>query len=213
MSQKLKIAVITEWHPIDVIAFQKLFESFPEFDSYIQSLELFVADEKNRDVYDAVVYYNLSMPLLQEDSSTYRYFTEKMGKTRQGIILLHHAILCYNGWDFWSELSGIDNRKFTYHWDQTVDYHIEKPEHPIAMGMKDWQMMDETYMLEEASRPGSDVFITANHPRSIRNIAWTRQYLESRVLCYASGHDLSAYQNENFRQVLRNGILWCANQL
>jgi len=212
MNPKLKIAVITEWHPIDVIAFQKLFESFPEFECYIQSLELFIADEKNRDCYDAVVYYNLSMPLLQEDSKTYKYFTQKMGRTKQGIFLLHHAILCYDGWDFWSELTGIENRKFTYHWDQTVDYHIEKPDHPIVKGLKDWQMVDETYMLEEAACPGSEVLITADHPLSIRDIAWTRQYLDSRILCYASGHDESAYHNESFREVLRNGILWCANQ-
>ena len=213
MHPKLKVAVITEWHPIDVIAFQKLFEGFPEFECYIQSLELFVTDEKNRGLYDAVVYYNLSMPLLSEDSKTYQYFTREMGTASQGIFLLHHAILCYNGWELWSELSGVNNRKFTYHQNQTVDFRVEKPDHPIMAGLRDWRMTDETYRLEEVSRPGSDVFITADHPMSIRNIAWTRQYRNSRVVCYASGHDDAAYQDPSFRAVLRNGILWSAKRL
>ncbi|MCL2867215.1 MAG: ThuA domain-containing protein [Clostridia bacterium] len=211
MEKKLKVAVITEWHPIDVIAFQKMFERFDEFECYIQSLELFVADDKNRDVYDAVVYYNLSMPLLEEDSKTYRYFTEEMGGG-QGIILLHHAILCYNGWDLWSELSGVPDRNFTYHWDQTLDFHIEKPDHPIVSGVSGWRMTDESYRFDEKTNLGNEVLITAEHPLSVNGIAWTRNFKKSRVFCYASGHDDSAYQNDSFQKVLRNGILWCARR-
>jgi hypothetical protein len=213
MEKKLKIAVLTEWHPIDVVAFQKLFENFPDFECYIQSLEMFVKDEKNNGIYDAVVYYNLSRPLLTQDSKIYQYFTEKLGSTKQGIFLLHHAILCYPGWELWDQLTGLADRKFKFHWNQTVDFHIQKVEHPITKDLKDWQMVDETYTLEEPTREGSQILVTADHPVSIHNIAWTRQYNSSRVFCYASGHDEMAYNNESFRKVLHRGILWCANQI
>lgn len=213
MGKKLKAAIITENHPIDVLEFHKLVNELEDFDCYVQSLDLFVADEKNQDTYDVVVYYNLSRPALADDSKIRKYFEEKLGSTKQGIFLLHHALLCYPTWDLWTELTGIEDRRFKYHWDQTVKYDIANSEHPITEGLKAWAMLDETYELQEPKEEGTTTLITAEHPLSIKNIAWTRQYKNSRIFCYASGHDDCAYNDTNFKEVLKRGMLWCANQI
>ena len=73
-------------------------------------------------------------------------------------------------------------------------------------------MVDETYeMVEPAAN--NVVLITAEHPRSMRAIAWTRQYKNSRVFCYQSGHDAVAYKNPNFQAILHKGMLWAAAKL
>lgn len=213
MDKKLKAAIITEFHPIDMVEFHKLFWSFEEFDCYVQSFDMFVTDEKNRDTYDVVVYYNLSRPLLADDHKIRRYLEDKLGSTKQGILLLHHAILCYPGWDLFKDLTGITDRKFKYHWDQTVKYDIADTEHPITRGMKHFAMIDETYEMEDPDVSLVTPLITADHPLSMKNIAWTRQYKNSRVFCYASGHDDMAYNDVHFKEVLRRGMLWCSNQI
>lgn len=213
MSEKLKAAIITEFHPVDMIEFQELFKRMDEFDCYVQSFDMFVTDEKNREKYDVVVYYNLSMPLLEDDHIIKRYLEDTLGKTKQGIVLLHHAICCYPGWSLWTELTGIEDRAFNYHWDQTVKYDIANTEHPITKGLRTWAMIDETYTMNEPDPSTSDILITADHPNSMKTIAWTREYKNSRVFCYESGHDDFAYNDSHFEEVLKRSMLWCAHKL
>jgi uncharacterized protein len=212
MADKIKVAIITEFHPVDMISFHKLFWSFDEFECYIQSFDMFASDDKNNEQYDAVVYYNLSIPLPQEGSAIRKYIENKLGNTNQGIFLLHHAICCYRGWQVWTDLTGIEDRRFKYHWDQTVRYDISDSNHPITQGIRPWAMIDETYTINETDE-NSQMLITTDHPNSMKGIAWTRQYKNSRVFCYESGHDDFAYNDINFKEVLRLGILWCANKI
>lgn len=214
MSQKLKAAIITECHPVDMIEFHKLFWSFVDFECYVQSFDMFASDNKNNEKYDVVVYYNLSIPTPEKENLIRKYIENKMGSTNQGILLLHHAICCYPEWDgVWTELTGIRNRKFKYYWNQTVRYDIKDDSHPITKGLSPWTMIDETYTMQEPETENSTVLITADHPNSIKNIAWTRQYKNSRVFCYESGHDDLAYKNVNFKEILKRGMLWCSNQI
>lgn len=211
VAHKLKAAVITEWHPVDMIAFQTMFRQFEEFEVYVQSWDLFCQDGNNG-LYDVVVYYNLSIPTPENNDPRRRYLEEKLGSTGQGIVLLHHAILNYPDWDFWDEVSGVSDRSFKYFWEQTVRYDIADADHPITRGLRNFAMIDETYRMAEPG-PDNRVLITADHPNSMKAIAWTRQYKNSRVFCYQSGHDDLAYGDVHFKEVLRRGMLWCARQL
>ncbi len=214
MSSKLQVAIITEFHPVDMINFHRMFWSFDDCECYIQSLDMFAADDENRSKYDVVVYYNLSTAMVAEDTKVRQYFENELGSTKQGVVLLHHAICCYRryGWNLWKELSGITNRDFVYHWDQTVHYEIKNPNHAIMQGVEPWTMVDETYTMSEPDFGDNDILITTDHPNSMKAIAWTRTYKNSRVFCYESGHDNQAYTNKNFLKVLHNAIHWCANK-
>ncbi|HIQ99586.1 MAG TPA: ThuA domain-containing protein [Candidatus Scybalocola faecavium] len=57
------------------------------------------------------------------------------------------------------------------------------------------------------------MLITTDNAQSIKNLAWTRSYKNSRVFCYASGHDGLSYGDGRFRRILLNGILWSIGRI
>ena len=211
---KLRVAVVTGRHPFDVSGFHAVFRSMPEIDPYIQHMEDFVsAPWDTRKGYDVVVFYNMHMETPGNEQNWWdqdmKPALEQLGETKQGIFLLHHALLAFPQWPFWSQITGIAARDFTYHMGQTVRYEIADREHPITRAMIAWQMVDETYKMSGAA-PDSHVLITAEHPLSMPTIAWTRTFRAARVFCYESGHDNQTYANPNFRTVVARGIQWCA---
>ena len=73
-------------------------------------------------------------------------------------------------------------------------------------------MVDETYLMNDATE-GSQILLTTDHPKSMRTIAWTRQFKNARVYCLESGHDRETYVDPNYRAVLSRGILWSAGRI
>jgi uncharacterized protein len=221
----LRVAVVTGHHPFDLPAFTRLFRDLPDpveglsIDPYIQNLDDFVVDAgQARDSYDAVVFYNFHQETpgpVEEDAWYQRGIgaaLERLGETDQGIVLLHHALLAFREWPFWAEMVGIPQRGFGYHPDEQVAVHIADPDHPITRGLEDWEIIDETYTVDEPG-PDAHVLLTTDHVPSMRTLAWTRTFKKARVFCYESGHDAKAYENPIFQTVLARGIAWAANRL
>ena len=211
MTDKVSAAVITEWHPFDVMNFQRLFWRFPDVEAYPQAWDIFAKDA-NRDAYDVVVYYNMSFPAPEPDDPRRRYLEEQLGGSAQGIVLLHHAILSYEHWPFWNAVSGTTDRAFTFHTDQELRCRVSDAGHPITEGVDDFTIVDESYRMAEPDGD-NEVLITTEHPNSLRALAWTRTYRSSRVFCYQSGHDDSSWSDPTFQRVLHRGILWAARRL
>ncbi|MCL2058299.1 MAG: ThuA domain-containing protein [Oscillospiraceae bacterium] len=217
MSEKLKVAILVEYHPYDVINFQKMLESFDGCESYVQPLDLFVRDfENNRPAYDTVVYYNMNNPIPKEGSALYKYFTEEAGASKQGMIFLHHALLSFKQWDLFTDICGLRFRGetdiFKYTQNQSVNIKIANAPHPVTAGAADFTIIDETYLLEEPDVPGNQILITTDNETSLKNIGWARQYKNSRVFCFASGHDNHAFASPGFRKILHNAILWTSGK-
>ncbi len=216
MCEKLQVAVLVENHPYDVVNFQKMLDSFTGCACFVQPIDLFVQDEQNRDHYDVALWYNMNWNEPEENSVLRRYMEESIGNTGQGIVLLHHALLTFQAWQTFTNVSGLSNRggdTFQFHQNETVDEHILLPAHPIVNGLEDFVLVDETYTIGEPDQPGNEILITTQNASSLKNIAWTRRYKNSRVFCYASGHDNAAYSNENFRIVVARGLAWAAGRL
>lgn len=211
MAGKVKAAVITEWHPFDVMNFQRLFWRFDDVEAYPQAWDIFVQDP-NRDEYDVAVYYNMSFPAPPADDPRRRYVENDLGGTGQGVVLLHHAILSYENWPQWNGVSGTTERAFRYFRDQELHCRVVERAHPITRGVDDFTIVDESYTMAE---PDTDnqILITTEHPKSLRALAWTRTYRSSRVFCYQSGHDNTTWSDNNFQTVLQRGILWAACRL
>jgi hypothetical protein len=190
----------------------------PELYVYLQSMDDFASSpEPVRDSYGVVRFYIMLMNGPVDEGLPWyagkpKTALERLGATRQGIVVLHHAILAYPQWQTWSDITGIEDRGFGYHVGQTAASRVANPNHPIGRGIADWTMVDETYTMANAG-PGSEVLLTYDHPRSMKTIAWTRQYRQSRVFCYQAGHDQQAWGDTGFREFLRRGILWSANAL
>ena len=217
----MKIAVITGGHPFEVQPFHALFHSFPGMETYIQHTDEFSSEpDEVRDSYDAVIFYSMFRDTPQDNGPWYagkpKAAIERLGEKGQGLVILHHGLLAYSDWAAWDEITGMSARQMrSYHPDEQVNIEISDPQHPIAQGLAPWAMIDETYVLDESSlptaAPGNQVFLTTNHPRSIKPIGWTRQYRQARVFCFASGHGHATYANPGFQKALANGILWTAH--
>jgi hypothetical protein len=213
------VAVVTGGHSYDVPNFHRLFRSLDGVDAYIQHIDDFAASsDETRRSYDAVVFYFFPVKPAVPTDEGQAWFQgkpktalEALGATKQGIVVLHHAILAYPEWDVWNRITGIEDRAFTYHFDQSVHVDVANTTHPITRGMTPWDMIDETYGMKGAGED-SDVLLTCNHPKNLPTVAWTRTHGLSRVFCLQSGHDNQCWQNPNFREVLRRGILWSAGK-
>lgn len=218
MPEPVRTAVVTGGHPYDVPAFTALFRGMTGVDAYVQHMEDFATDPAGRrDWYDAVLFYHILQktpdgtgPWFEE---TWLSALERLGKTRQGIVVLHHALLAFPDWPLWHHLVGIPDYAFRdYHLNQSVRIAPAGPGHPITRGLSAWEMTDETY---EMAEPGADseILLTIAHPKSMRACGWARQYGEARVFCLQSGHDAAAFGCPSFATVLERGILWCAHRL
>lgn len=215
MQKKLKVAVLVEVHPYDIMNFQKMLWSFEDCECYVQPVDLFVQDNAGNDKYDTVVWYSMNLPTPDEGSPLRRYLEEKLGQSGQGIVLLHHSLLSFPAWKLWTDVSGLEIRCvdgiFQYHPNERVEYKFTNAGHPVLSGVEPCTLTDETYIMGEPVSGHNDILIQTDNSNSIKNLAWTRTYKKSRVFCFASGHDDSTYSNEKFRRILHNGILWSAN--
>jgi type 1 glutamine amidotransferase len=215
--EKIKTAVITGQHPFDVPAFQAVFRSMPEIDFYPQHMEDFAADiGERRAEYDALLFFNFhqTTPVSRGDPGEQATLAalESLGESEQGIFVLHHGLLAYPDWPLWARLVGIEDRSFSVHMDHNLSIQVANSQHPVTRGLRDWQMLDETYVVAE---PGADseILLSTDDPKSMKSIAWTRRYKKARVFCFQSGHDHYAYGNRNFRLVISRGLQWAAGRI
>lgn len=210
------VAVVTGHHPFDVPAFHALLRSL-QADCYPQHMEDYAsAAPEVRSGYDVVVFYNMHLTTPRGDGPWYeagmKAALEDLGTSSQGIVVLHHAILAFPEWELWSQIVGISDRSFGFHIGESIRVQVTDPQHPITRGLTDWDMVDETYTMADPG-PDSHALLKVEHPRSMKIVAWTRQYRKARVLCMQLGHDASAYGHASFRQVLSRGVLWCAGAI
>jgi uncharacterized protein len=210
----IKLAVITGQHPFDVIGFTTLLRSMPGLEFYLQNLDNFAAaDQKTRDSYDVLMFYNFHRETPGNEQNWWekgiKESLENIGKTKQGVLILHHALLAFINWEFWSDLIGIPDRSHAVLPGQTVVSDIVNPGLAISQSLTPWEMIDEIYTMAEPGEE-SEVILRTRNPLSIKALAWTRQYQQSRILCYQSGHDRNAYDNLNYRAFLQQGISWLA---
>jgi type 1 glutamine amidotransferase len=50
------------------------------------------------------------------------------------------------------------------------------------------------------------------HPKNDPELAWVTRYGNSRVFYLMLGHDHSAYENPNYRELVARGIRWAAGR-
>jgi trehalose utilization protein len=217
MSEKLETAVLVENHPYDVVNFQKMLDSFTDCNCYVQPVDLFVRDEDNKNKYDTVLWYNINWDPPKEDGVLRKYLENEIGTGKQGIVIIHHALLNFQNWDLYTGICGLKERGanvgFKYFPNETVNEHILDKEHPITRGITDFTVIDETYNIGEPGEQGNHLLISTDNKTSMKTLAWTRQYRNSRVFAYASGHDNRVYADTNFRKIVHQALLWTAGRI
>jgi type 1 glutamine amidotransferase len=207
----LKVAVIEGFHPFDVIHYHQLFRSLEGIDYYPQTIENWAVDwAEFRAQYDVLLFYNMNMKTEETAfPEPVEAALQTLGKSEQGIVMLHHSILAFPEHAGWSKIVGIENRQFGFHPDQQLDIQVADSSHPITEGISSWSMQDESYTMDEPDKD-SHILLTTRHPKSMKALAWTRQHEQSRVFCFQSGHGKMSWLDDNFRRVLLRGIQWAA---
>ena len=211
-------AVVTGGHRFDVVNFHHLFQGLEGVQPYVQHMDDFASSPVEvRDSYACVVFYIMLMEG-PRDAGQPGYVgkpkaaLEHLGETQQGILVLHHALLAYPQWPVWNEIVGIGDRSFGYHHGQSIQVETADRTHPITDGVSSWNMVDETYTMDDADAD-SEVVLTTRHPNSMKTLAWTRPHQKARVFCFQSGHDHETWQDSGFREILQRGIHWTARRI
>jgi hypothetical protein len=160
-----------------------VFRHLPDVDFYPQAIDEFTAEPEIAAAYDVVLFYTMhrfqpgdELPWYQE-----KLFStlEQLGRKNQGIGILHHSLVAFPQWSFWSELVGIAEREtIQAHWGETVSTQVQDAQHPITQGITGWTMRDETYQMAEPEDDGNNhILLTTNHPKSMKALAWTRTFV------------------------------------
>lgn len=218
VSPPSKVLVITGAHGYDKVAFNAMFDSFDGMDCTIKEMgkepgPLFETIEAFP--YDAIVLYNYSQNL----SAPCRKNFETLLDKGVGLTVMHHAIAGFPGWIEYENIIGAtyvlkeQTRNGTHYprpkWKDGVDMTItvEDSGHPITRGVKDFPIHDETYK-GWVYHQGNHLLLGTDNEYNNPQIAWTIPHPKTHVWYIQLGHDKHAYEDENYRRLVRQGIAW-----
>jgi type 1 glutamine amidotransferase len=219
---KIDVVVVTGGHDFEHDPFLALFQGYSD----IQAVEAAQKDDSElfEDLslwrYDVVVLYNMTQNISPKRQDNFARLMQERGV---GLVVLHHALAAFQGWDEYrkiigaryplatQEIEGVSYPAGTYKHDVEMTVRVRDPKHPVTLGMNNFQIHDEAYKglwLAMDNR----VLLTTDCPDNEPTIGWTRQYGNARVCVIQLGHDAKAYGNPAYRQLIVNAIRWAAGQ-
>ena len=206
--------LITGGHEHEV-GFYSLFAQNSDTDWLIVDTAANAFKKDIRDRYDVVIMYDFTRDLDDDARSHLRAFVES-GK---GIVVLHHALLNYQTWTWWSEevvggryrlqtegkfpSSGVRD-------NQTMEM-TPACEHPVLKGIGPFQIVDEAYKNMFQS-PRIKPLLVTNHPASDSTLAWIGPTDSFRVIAIQLGHGHTAFGHPDYRALVHNAVLWAAGR-
>jgi hypothetical protein len=219
---KIHLAVVTGGHTFAVPPFLQVFAAMPDVEFYHQALDEYANTPDIARQYDAVLFYNHHQ---NKPGETLPWFQSKffdtLGKLgdsgagmNMGIGVLHHAFHAFFDFPLWDDLTGhYQRREVKVPPMQAIGVHIADASHPIARGLSDFSLFDEPYDMPPAfESDGNHIILESQNPANISSMAWTRQFKDSRVFCFQSGHDGRVFGDENYRRVMHNAVRWLAKR-
>lgn len=217
----LRLLIVTGGHDFERDAFFAMFEAMDGV-TYREvqhpAAHAFLTSEAAKD-YDVLVFYDMWQDISAEAKENF------LALLSEGIpvVALHHCLAGYQHWDAYREIiggkyhleptrrNGLEIPASTFHHDVEFEVKIVDPEHPVTHGMKDFMIHDETYGSFEVL-PEVTPLLRTDAPTSTRIIGWTHRFRNSPVVYIELGHDHLAYENPNYRRLLRQAIHWVAGR-
>lgn len=207
---------------IDTTAFLQMFESFEHinFQAKLQPQANQLYDSPEINDCDVLVFYDTTQEISEEQKQAFLNLLSK-GK---GIVFLHHALVSYQNWAEYESIIGgkyyhapdtsAGKRQFarsTYRHDVDIPVTIVDKNHPITLGMDDFVIFDEVYG-NFTVIPSVQPLLMTSHPESDSIIGWTHQFEKSRIVYIQLGHDHNAFQDSNYRKLVRQAIVWASEK-
>ena len=217
-SDKLEILIITGGHSFDTIQFFDFFKSYEtiSYDAITQPEANKLLEKIGTNAYDVLVFYDMWQEITENQQNAYDKLLEK----GTGMVFLHHSLVSYQQWGeyiniiggkYWQEGFTSDSLKLSdYEHDLDLDIKVLDRDHPITKDMQDFRIHDEGYSNVEIISSVVPLLETS-HPFASKYVAWTNEYKQSRIVYIMLGHDYKAYENESFRKLVENAIIWAAN--
>jgi type 1 glutamine amidotransferase len=164
---------------------------------------------------DVLVLYDMVQEVTEDQRRNLTQFVES-GK---GVVVLHHALLDFNLWEWWwREVMGgryvgkaeVDQPASTFLHDVDIDAR-PVADHPVIRGVAPMLIHDETYKHMWISNKVK-VLLETKHPTSDGPLAWISPYEKSRVVVIQLGHGAEAHRHPGYRQLVHNAIRWAAGR-
>ena len=217
---RIKVLVVTGGHGFDEAPFFKMFSDNPEITFTAAAHSKTNASVYDRDdllSYDVVVLYDMAQNITDAQRAKFMALFDK----GIGLVVLHHALVSYQHWPEYEKIiggryqepdpnkAGKVTEAVGWKHDEEIPVVIVATNHPVTAGLKDFTIHDEIYW---GYRVGSDVtpLITTTHPKSGKPLGWARTQGKSRVVYLQLGHGKEAFENENYRKLVAQGIQWAA---
>ncbi len=220
-STKIRVLVVTGGHDFEHDPFIKLFSDNPEitFQAAEHPHAHALLKPELAKQFDVLVTYDMHQEITDDAKAD---FLARL-KEGKGLVVLHHAIASYQQWPEYSKIigahyflekatvEGVEKARSTYKHGMHFKIHVVDPSHPVTRGVKDYEILDETYNLFDVAKDVHPL-LTTDEPESNKVIGWAKTYGPARVVYLQSGHDHFAYENPNYQQILRQAIRWAAKK-
>ena len=208
-----RILIITGGHDFEKEAFFEMFNSFSgiSYDTLVQPSGNEMIQNEEIKKYDALVFYDMFQEITDEQKAAYL----KLLQVGKGMVFMHHSLVSYQNWPEFQKIIGGKyllnetnlHPKSTYKHDVEIKVEIVDQNHPITKSMKDFQIHDEVYRSLIVNNDVTPLLRT-DHPESTEVIGWYNNYKASKIVYLQLGHDHHAYENANFRKLVKNAINW-----
>lgn len=127
----------------------------------------------------------------------------------KGFLPIHCASWCFRNSAAVVEMTG---GQFLRHSYDSFPAIITNKEHPVMKGITDgFFTKDETYIHDKLS---SKIEVLSERQEGGRRepYTWVRNYGKGRVFYTAYGHDENTFGNQQFLNLVKNGILWAVGE-
>ena len=218
---KLNVLVVTGGHGFEKEPFLRVFRdneeiTFTHAEHAKTNATVYERDDLHD--FDVVVLYDMPKTITEPQKAKFLSLFDQ----GIGLVVLHHALVSYQHWPEYERIiggrypeadgkSGVVTAEVGYQHDVDIPVVIVAKDHPVTRGLKDFTIHDEIYW---GFRVAPDVapLLTTTHPKSGKPLAWTRTQGKSRIVYLQLGHDHSAYENPNYRQLVAQSIRWAARR-
>jgi type 1 glutamine amidotransferase len=214
-----KVLLITGGHGFDKSSFYQMIFSLKDMEidtiSQPKANQSLLSDTIGQ--YDVIVFYDMWQEISNDEKEAYVELTKK----GTGLVFLHHSLVSYQTWPWFSQLRGgkyyergynyVPERFSGYKHDIVMDVKINDPTHPVTKGLSDFRIHDEGYFNIGI---GGNVtpLLSTSHPNCAPLVGWANELNNSKIVYILLGHDNNAWSNDNFRKLLRNAIIWTGIQ-
>ena len=202
-----RVLIVTGGHDFEREAFFQMFEEMPgiDYQEVIHPEANLLYDSTLMDEFDVLLFYDMAKKIDDSQKTAFIQLLEQ-GK---GMVFLHHSLASYQAWAEFEKIIGgrYEEGSSTYKHDLEVPVSIVSEDHPVTRGVNDFVIFDEVYGNFKVL-PGAQALLKTTHPESGEVIGWTNQYGTSRIVYLQLGHDHHAYENPDYRRLVKQAIDW-----